>query len=293
MSSRAPLFSMPSPIPHVRCVLRLLEPPGSCPRSLWERLLDGTYDKPFIIDSGERRFLHFDFDAIQSEMDVQHPNRLRLAYTRKMMLFLMFKRTPARILLLGLGGGSLAKFCYHHLPDAAITVVEMNPHVIALRDEFHVPPDDERFRVVCGDGAAYLGQLGRSKDVILVDACDRKGIAPELDTIEFYRRARSCLSAGGVFVANLCSEPNENATHLAKIRAVFGDEYLTLRVRMDGNLIVIALREGHNAIDWEGLESAAVNLKRQMGVNFPQYVRRMALSRKLRRWDPIWNFKLR
>lgn len=150
-------------------MLRLLEPPGSCRKSLWERVLDGTYDKPFIVDHGARRFLHFDLDAVQSAMHLQYPDRLSLGYTRKMMAFLLFNRAPTRILLLGLGGGSLAKFCYRRLPRATITAVEVNSDVIALRQAFCVPADDERFRVIRADGADYVTCLERSKDVILAE----------------------------------------------------------------------------------------------------------------------------
>jgi spermidine synthase len=279
---------MESPFPEQHSMLRLLEPPGSCQKSLWERLFEGTYDKPFIVDRGVRRFLHFDLDAVQSAMHLEHPDKLSLAYTRKMMAFLLFNRAPARILLLGLGGGSLAKFCYRRLPGAAITAVEVNPDVIALREAFRIPPDDDRFRVICADGAAYVARLGRSKDVILADACDRVGIAPELDAIEFYQDAHRCLSRGGVFVTNVCGDMNGCAAHVDKIRDVFGDEFMTLQVGQDGNIIVFAFKERRPAIDWEQLEATAVDLKRRFGLDFPKYVRRIALDWKLRRWQYVF-----
>lgn len=269
-------------------MLRFLEPRGSCRKLLWERLFDGTYDKPFIVDSGLRRYLHFNFDAVQSAMHLQDPDKLSLAYTRKMMMFLLFNRAPARILLLGLGGGSLAKFCYRRLPGAAVTAVEVNSDVIALREAFLIPRDDDRFRVVCADGAAYVSRLKRSKDVILADACDRAGVAPGLDAIEFYENARRCLSRGGVFVANLCADRAGSAAHLLKIRAVFGDQFVTLQVRPDGNLIVFAFKERRPGIDWEPLEAAAADLRRRFGLDFPKYVRRMALDWKLRRWEHVF-----
>jgi spermidine synthase len=257
-------------------MLRLLEPPGSCRESLWERLFAGTYDKPFIVDQGLRRFLHFDLDAVQSAMHLEHPDRLSLAYTRKMMAFLLFNGSPARILLLGLGGGSLAKFCYRHLPRASITAVEVNSDVITLREAFRIPLDDERFRVIHANGADYVAHLRRSKDVILADACNRVGVAPELDAIEFYQDAYRCLSRGGVFVTNLCSDIDGCTAHLAKIRAVFGDELMTLRVRRYGNVVVFAFKEGRPQVDWEQMAVAAAGLKRKFGLDFPRYVRRIA-----------------
>src|SRR5262245_60620385 len=99
---RAPLLALESPFPVEHSTLRFLEPPGTCTNALWTRLFDGSYDKPFIVDSKLKRFLHFDLDAVQSAMDLRQPDRLCLAYTRKMMTFLLFNRSPKRILLLGL-----------------------------------------------------------------------------------------------------------------------------------------------------------------------------------------------
>jgi spermidine synthase len=53
--------------------------------------------------------------------------------------------------------GSLAKFCYRHLPHTRITVVESESRVIALRNAFYIPNDDHRFRIVHDEGARYLG----------------------------------------------------------------------------------------------------------------------------------------
>jgi spermidine synthase len=280
------LLQLETPFPAAHGMLRLLEPPRSCKNALWQRLFDGTYDKPFILDSGRLRYLHFDFDAVQSAMHMEDPNRLSLAYTRKMMAFLLFKDTPRRILLLGLGGGSLAKFCYRHLPSSAITAVEVNSDVIALREAFLIPTDDERFRVVHAESANYLADLGPGKDVILADACDRTGIAPQLRAIEFFQSAWRRLSPGGVFAMNLCGDRSQMTSHLAKIRQVFG-EYMTLPVRRDGNLIVFAFKEDRLKIRWGQLEARAAELERQFGLAFPRFVRRIALDWKLRSWDRL------
>jgi len=262
-------------------MVRLLEPPHSCKQSLWKRLLEGTYDKPFILDTGRLRHLQFDLDAVQSAMRLDDPHRLHLAYTRKMMAFLLFQRAPERILMLGLGGGSLAKFCYRRLPSTTITTVELNPDVIALREAFRIPADNDRFRIIHGDSANYVAGLGPGKDVILVDACDRTGVAPALHSVEFFQSAWRRLSPGGVFVMNLCADRLGAASLLAKIRHAFG-EFMTLRVRPDGNLIVFALKEDRLEIPWQRLASHAIGLKRQFGLEFPRFVRHIALEWQLR-----------
>jgi spermidine synthase len=243
-------------------------------------LTDGTYDKPFIQDCGPLRYLHFDLGNVQSVMRHDDPDALCLAYTRKMMAFLLFNEEPRRILLLGLGGGSLAKFCYRHLPSASITVLEIDPNVLALRREFQVPPDDERFRVMQGDGVAYIAQReprGRQapEDVILVDACDRNGVSPTLSSPDLYANLRRRLSVGGVLVMNICGEDMEIESHLARIRGVFGDRLISLPAKEDGNLIVLGFRTGPRA--WNGfeLDKHARKLEERFGLAFPRFARQM------------------
>jgi spermidine synthase len=105
--------------------------------------------------------------------------------------------------MLGLGGGSLAKFCYRELPNTRIDVVEINPRVIALRDAFLVPSDDARFRVHLDDGARFIGQATRQFDVLLVDAYARHGLPQRLASQEFYDSCRNALVDDGVMVLNL------------------------------------------------------------------------------------------
>jgi spermidine synthase len=283
MKRRSPrLLAIESPFRDANVMLRLLEPPDSCHETLRERVYSGTYGKPFVVDNGPRRFLHFDFGAVQSVMELSSPVRLALAYTRKMMAFLLFNRTPQRILLLGLGGGSLAKFCYANLPAASLTAVEVNRDVIALRDQFGIPADDHRFRVVNDDGAAYITALTKCEDVILADACDRAGMAAELNSVEFYRKARRRLSAGGVFVTNLCGDNVSVSAHLSKLRDAFDDELLSLQVHKDGNVVVFGFKERCPA-DWEQIEADAADLKRRYHLDFPRFARRIALDSKMRK----------
>jgi spermidine synthase len=192
------LLELPSPSPLQPGWLRLLEPLDSSHAELLQQLTDGTYTKPFIEDCGPLRYLHFDLDNVQSVMRLDEPDALCLAYTRKMMAFLLFNSEPRRILQLGLGGGSLAKFCYRHLPDASITVLEIDSDVLALREEFRVPPNDQRFRVVQGDGVQYIAGRAPREDIILVDACDRTGLSPTLSAPDLYSNLRRHLNVDGV-----------------------------------------------------------------------------------------------
>lgn len=276
------LLKIESPFPEANLRLRLLEPPDSCHEKLRERVYSGSYDKPFIVDNGRRRFLHFDFGAIQSVMELSNPQGLALAYTRKMMAFLLFNRSPKRILLLGLGGGSLAKFCYFNLPSATLTAVEVSHDVIALRNEFGIPVDNHRFRVINSNGAAYMSASAHRKDVILADACDRKGMAADLGSVEFYRNARSRLSDDGIFVVNVCGELDATAAHLANLREAFDDELLSLQVQQDSNVIVFGFKGHRPELNRKSIQECARDLREQFRLDFPKFARGIVRHTKLR-----------
>jgi spermidine synthase len=269
------LLELASPPPLEPGKLRLLEPEGSSHADLLGQLIDGSYTKPFIEDCGPLRYLHFDLDNVQSVMRLDDPDALCLAYTRKMMAFLLFNSGPRRMLQLGLGGGSLAKFCYRHLPDALITVLETDSHVLALREEFRVPLDDQRFHVVQGDGAEYIARRAPREDIIIVDACDRTGLSPTLSAQDFYPNLRRRLTVSGVLVVNLCGEESDVENHIARIRGVFGQRLIALPAKEDGNLIVLGFRTDPQTWDGAELDVHARKLEEKFGLAFPRYVRQM------------------
>ena len=86
-----------------------------------------NFDAPFVVNVDGVRSLHFTMGEVQSSMRTDRPDELELDYTRTMMGFLLLNPQPRAIAMIGLGGGSLAKFCHRHLPSARITAVENNP----------------------------------------------------------------------------------------------------------------------------------------------------------------------
>lgn len=197
-------------------------------------------DGPALFELGDLRALLFTPAMTQSAMRVSDPSALLLDYTRVMMGFLLPHPAPRRIEMIGLGGGSLAKFCYRHLPDTDITVVEIDPRVIALRDRFQIPGDDARFRVVEADGADFVRDDRSHPDVILVDGFGRHGQARRLDDSEFYRNCRDRLSDDGVLVVNLCSNILARRTAKSRLRQAFGNKIAVVPIKGEQNRIVFA-----------------------------------------------------
>lgn len=201
-----------------------------------------------------------------------------------MMAFLLFNQAPPSILILGLGGGSLTKFCYRHLPNTIFTVIESNANIIALRNHFHIPPDDGRLRVVHADATSYLEHGAWCSDVILLDVCDRNGTSPAIATMESYQWARCRLTADGVLVVNVCADQRHIWAHVAAIRAAFGDAVLSLSAEPGGNHIVLAFNGTCPRLDAPQYAMLALRLRTRFGLDFPGFARRISINQRLDRW---------
>ncbi len=190
-----------------------------------------------------------------------------------MMGFLLFCPNPRRIEMIGLGGGSLAKYCYHHLPGADITVVEIDPRVIALRERFAIPHHDERFRIICADGADFVRDDLSRPDVILVDGFNSRGQAGSLCSANFYANCRDRLSDKGILVVNLCDDILGSRTAKTRLRRTFDGKIGVVPVARQDNRVVFALKDTAFPPDADQLLQAATSLYKRHGVDFPKLVK--------------------
>jgi spermidine synthase len=208
-------------------------------------LTDSTnHPQPTVRTVGDKRLLEFRPGMVQSEMRLSRPDQLVLSYVRAMMCFVLFHPKPEHIVMVGLGGGSLAKFCYRYLPQARITVLELDPQVIALREQFAIPHDNARFRVIQADAVEYMGQLENSADVLLVDGYDAHGLPPALGSASFYADCRRALRPGGVLVANIFSYDPHYRSMLRRLRHTFQGRICWFSGIAGNNRILFAVKGG-------------------------------------------------
>ena len=193
---------------------------------------------------GHSRILSFSAEYVQSRMDTREPDALQLEYTRMMMGFLLHLPAPSNIAMVGLGGGSLAKFCHRYLPETRIDVIEIDAEVIALRDNFAIPADNARFAVHHADAADFLHHCDGEFDVILADGFDSQGIPPNLCTEQFYCDCRAALKPAGMLVANLHSCSNDYDVVLGRIERVFDNAVSVTTCPHNLNRIVFAAANG-------------------------------------------------
>ncbi len=233
----------------------------------------GTSDSIEVSESNGIRRLHLGNRTVQSAMRLKQPDRLELDYTCYMMAFLLFHPDPRRILLVGLGGGSLVKFLYRYFPESASVTVEVDPRVvIAARTYFFVPADEARLRVEVGDGAAYIVAHPASCDVLMVDGFDANAQVDGLCTQAFYHACAAALIADGVLVVNLWGSDSNFDTYLKRIGASFGGAVLCLPTHGRSNVIVLAFKRSPGAPLWRDLRERARHLETDYDLAFVKFL---------------------
>jgi spermidine synthase len=275
------LFVMPSPFENETGKVMLLEPPWAKAGELRAQLLDATYPRPFVVDDGERRYLYFSVRLMQSAMRRQAPNDLDLRYTQKMMSFLLFNPHPKRIVLIGLGGGSLVKFCLARMPTVHFSAIELDPDVIAFREIFMLPPDGPRLQIVQMDGAEYMATAEKAIDIVMVDAFDERGFAPALANRAFLDSIYAKLSGSGILVINLAGEKDSYAGLIGDAMQVFDDQVIVFSVPEDGNHILLAFKVRYFEPRWRWLHNHAKELRARFGLDFPTFAQEIERSAKL------------
>ncbi|MGV8900192.1 MAG: fused MFS/spermidine synthase [Burkholderiaceae bacterium] len=228
--------------------------------------------KPFAFDHGDMRTLHFDGRFIQSAMLISAPERLLLSYTQAMMAFLLFNPEPQHILMIGLGGGSLAKYCYSTLPTSRITVLELDADVINLRGKFGIPDNDARFQIVHADAADYLAAMEHKVDIILHDGFTADGLAPTLSTEAFYRLCHIVLERDGVLVSNLWGDADDLAPVMQRMYAAFDSRMWWSGASGSFNRIVYAAKSGDAALFQLALPKRAMQLDLRHDFSFCELV---------------------
>lgn len=241
-----------------------------------------------IVEDDFHRSLHFGTEPKQSSMRLDDPTSLVLGYTRAMMCALLFNEAPGSALLIGLGGGSLARFLLHHFPCCRIDAVEYRPHVIEVARNHFCLAHDPRLRIFTEEGSAFLRatQRGRPRyDLILVDAFDDEGMAEEVSGMAFFDACHARLTEGGVLATNLWHDDEGRLNqHLEQLASAFEHRMLKLPVPGKGNMVALATRR---RISWRELR----RLNRRAGVLGERYQIEYAMFlRQIRRANRLFPF---
>ncbi|MBM3861797.1 MAG: methyltransferase domain-containing protein [Verrucomicrobia bacterium] len=180
--------------------------------------------------------------ARQSVVKVGDPEHVDLPYAQVVMAGLAFCETPQRILVVGLGGGTIPSFLHQHYPKATIDAVDIDPEVVAVARRFFGFREDATMRAHVADGRKFIEDCRKPYDIIILDAFGTDNVPYSLATVEFIRSVKRALSPRGLAVWNIWSSPF-NPLYDAMVRTyqeVFDELYL-FDMRDAGNKILIGL----------------------------------------------------
>ena len=226
---------------------------------IWARMKtllekDTFYHHIRIEEDDEARYMYFD-RTLQSAMNLKDPTALRLIYSRYTSLGLAFRPDAKKILIIGLGGGSIPKKLQKEFPSLEVDVVEIDPEVIQMaKNQFNVR-DGKNLRLYAQDGRLFLTRTTNLYDIILIDAYYADAMPFHLATREFFELAQRKLTSNGIIVANLISAVTGPSGKIARAfvktqRQTFPQTYVFAARRPDNvsidtiqNVIVIATKD--------------------------------------------------
>jgi spermidine synthase len=229
--------------------------------------LETEYNDVFITRRGNQLVMSFQvkgWDYTESVANLLDPDDLPLRYAQVMTVATVYPEAPKRILMLGLGGGSISTYLGRFMPEAAITTVEIDPGVITAAKTYFGLRESERMRYRAGDGRVFLNRSSELYDLILLDAY-RGGYVPfHLLTREFYALVKQRLAPGGAAAFNV----HDGSKLYASTVRTLGEVFTGLDLYPTGVGEVIAVATA-SPLDKDTLERRAAALQERHGFRFP------------------------
>jgi predicted membrane-bound spermidine synthase len=161
------------------------------------------------------------YDYTESIANLRDPDDLPVRYTQVMTVAVLYPPEPKRVLMIGLGGGSISSYLGRFLPDVAIDTVEIDPGVVRAAKSYFGMKETARVRYLEGDGRVFLNRRKETYDLILVDAFHGGYVPFHLLTREFYTLLKSRLAPGGAIAFNVHDGTKLYASTLLTLRTVF------------------------------------------------------------------------
>lgn len=178
----------------------------------------------------------------QTCMDRSAPRKMVFPYAKMMMMGLLLVPEPERILVVGLGGGTLPVALSELYPDTQIDAIEIDPAVKMVAETYFGFRENDHLSVILQDARVFTKRaLMRETryDLIMLDAFNGDYIPEHLLTREYLEETRGLLSENGVVAANTFAISRLYDHESTTYREVFGTFY-NVRSRVSANRVILA-----------------------------------------------------
>lgn len=162
-------------------------------------------------------------------------------YAKMVLSSLLLQDNPQRILIIGLGGGTLVHAYSTLFPQAQQIIVEIDEAVVSVAEDYFDFRQDERVKVETVDGRVYVkraGLRGEKFDLIILDAFNGEYIPEHLMSQEFLQEVKALLPEHGLVVANTFSTSKLYDAESSTYASVFG-QFFNIRQFGTGNRVII------------------------------------------------------
>ena len=253
---------------------------------------DSLYSHIVVRQTGSVICLQFDVRRNlrnQTCINERRPKEMVFAYTKMSMASLLFTPSPKRILVVGLGGGTLPMAFADLFPDTEIDSLEIDPAVVDVAEEYFGYKSSDKVRVHEQDARVWVKRArlrGTEKfDIIILDAFNGEYIPEHLMTVEFFEDLKALMTPEATLAANTFTISKLYDHESATFAKVFGD-FINFKVTESANRVILApnpdtqddvLRERARSIN-QALKPYKVPIER--------YARMLVKQRKAR---PDWD----
>lgn len=232
-----------------------------------ERLVyvhDSVYNHIVVSEDDEARYLRFGYGAKQSALTLGNPASLRVPYTAYLALGMVFGN-PERALMIGLAGGSVARFMRSARPDVALDVVELDPDVVRVAERYFGVEEDGGLRIHVDDGRMFVKRTANHYDWVILDAFHADSMPHHMATAEFFDEVKGILTPRGVVTVNV-APLGPGVLYLSIIRTltrVFPQVYL-FQVPERSNIVAVATLD-ESRLDGNQIAQEIRDLKSRTG----------------------------
>jgi len=237
------------------------------------RRQDSVRTLTFVRDTGE--------EVWETQMDLDKPHHLRFDYLRHMFLSYAFRPEHEKVLIVGLGGGSMVQFLKRYDPEVAVDAVEIDPAVVDIADKFFGVRSEGKVTVHTADALKFLENAETRYDVIYMDAflkpsraTDTTGMPLHLKTVQFYRDLQKKIQPDGLVAFNLNTNPNTRAD-VAAIREAFANIYIFPLPGRTGCVVIASPSEKREATTALRANAKKIDARFKADFSFESMIRRV------------------